>query len=69
MRVRFPSITTKITGGYRLTEQIQLDEKKIMQIISEILSRGGSVEIRKRKNEIVILEVHSKTKHTVSTAG
>jgi hypothetical protein len=52
-----------------LNEQIQIDEKKLMQIISEILSRGGTVEIRKRKNEIVILEVHSKTKHTVSTNG
>lgn len=52
-----------------MSEHIQIDEKKFMQIISEILSRGGTVEIRKRKNEIVILEVHSKTKHTVSTAG
>ena len=42
-----------------------LDEKAI-RTITEILSRGNSVEIRRRKNEIVIIEIHGKVKYSVA---
>ena len=43
-----------------------LDEKSI-EIINEILSRDGTVEIRRRKTEIIIVEVRGKIKHRVIT--
>ena len=41
-------------------------DKNAIKIISEILSRGNSVEIRKRKNEIVIIEIQGKVKYSVA---
>lgn len=43
-----------------------LDEKAL-EIINEILSRGSTVEIRKKKDEIVIIEMKGKIKYTVGT--
>ncbi len=42
-----------------------LDEKSIA-VINEILKRGGTVEIRKRKDEIVIIEVKGKIKYSIA---
>lgn len=42
-----------------------LDESAI-KVINEILSHGGSVEIRKRKDEILIIEIKGKIKHKVA---
>ena len=41
-----------------------LDEKAI-KVIEKIISKGGSAEIRKRKNEIVVLEVSGKVACTI----
>ena len=45
-----------------------LDEKAV-QVINEILKKGHTVEIRKRKNEIVILEMQGKIKHAIAING
>lgn len=45
-----------------------LDEKAV-KIINEILSRGGTVEIRRKKGEIVIIELKGKIKYTVITGA
>ncbi len=41
-----------------------LDEKAI-KIIEEIVARGHTAEVRKRKNEIVIIEISGKLKHSI----
>ena len=40
---------------------------QIEQIISEILSKGNSVEIRKRKDGIVIMEIYGKQRKIIDT--
>ena len=45
-----------------------LDEKSI-EIINEILQKGGTVEIRCRKGEILIIEMKGKIKHKVITGA
>lgn len=47
-----------MTQKFKLTPQIE-------QIISEILSKGNSVEIRKRKDGIVIMEISGKLKKLI----
>lgn len=42
-------------------------DKKSVEVIEEILKRGGSVEIRPKKNEIVIVEIRGKIKHKIPT--
>lgn len=42
-------------------------DEKALEIINEILSRGSTVEIRKKKDEIVIIEMKGKIKYTVGT--
>ena len=37
--------------------------------INEILNRGNTVEIKKRKGDVVIIEVQRKIKETVVTNG
>lgn len=51
-----------------ITSTMQLDEKAI-KTISEILARGNSAEIRKRKNEIVVMEIQGKIKHRIAADG
>ena len=36
--------------------------KEDVKIIEKILAEGKSVEIRRRKNEIIIVEIHGKVK-------
>ena len=36
-------------------------------VINDILKKGGSIEIRKRKGEIVIIETKGKVKYTIIT--
>lgn len=40
-----------------------MKEKEIIQKITEILSRGNTVEIKQRKNDLIILEVSKKIVH------
>ena len=40
--------------------------EEAIKAINEILKHGGSVEIRKRKNEIVIVEIKGKIKYTIT---
>lgn len=61
MRVRFPSIATKISGGYRLNQTKLLDEKAIA-VIEEILRSGKDVKIKKSNGKVVILEITAKRK-------
>lgn len=42
-------------------------DKEAVQAIERLLSDGKSIEIRKRKDEIVILETSAKTRYTQST--
>lgn len=44
-------------------------DDKALRTISDILARGNSAEIRKRKNEIVILEIQGKIKHRIAADG
>lgn len=41
-------------------------DEKALEVINEILKRGGTVEIRKRRDEIVIIEIKGKIKYSVS---
>ena len=41
-------------------------DKEAIQAIERLLSDGKSIEIRKRKDEIVILEISAKTRYTQS---
>lgn len=50
-----------ILGEYML-------DKKSIEVIEEILKRGNTAEIRKRKNEVVILEIKGKVKHIIEAA-
>ena len=43
--------------------------KEAIKAIEELLSGGKSVEIRKRKEEIVILEISAKTKYSMRLNG
>jgi hypothetical protein len=43
--------------------------EEAIRIILEILARGHTVEIRRRKDEIVILEVQGKQRYRVATNG
>ena len=43
---------------FKLTPQTE-------QIINEIIERGNSVEIRRRKDGIVIMEISGKLKQTI----
>ena len=40
-----------------------------IKLIQEILARGNTVEIKKRRNEIIILEVQRKIKESVLSNG
>ena len=49
---------TSPPNGYKYVDE------KALAVINEILESGKSVEIRKRKDEVVILEINSKQKLT-----
>ena len=38
-----------------------------IKVIEDILKKGGSVELRKRKGEIVIIETRGKLKYSITT--
>ena len=50
---------------YVVYGECMLNEEAI-RVINEILKHGGSVEIRKRKTEIVIVEIKGKIKYKIS---
>ncbi len=47
---------------------MRLDSKAV-ETISKILEKGNSVEIRRRKDSIVIVEIQGKVKYTVTADG
>lgn len=42
-----------------------LDKDILADVVADILARGNTVEIRKRKDEIVVLEVSAKLKQSI----
>lgn len=43
--------------------------ERLVATIEEILSRGNTAEVKKRKNDIIVLEVERKIKHTMPRNG
>lgn len=43
--------------------------QEALKTIEEILKRGNTVEIRKRKNDIVVLEVTGKQRYIATVDG
>lgn len=43
--------------------------QEALKTIEEILKRGNTAEVRKRKNEVIIIEVSRKEKCNVIAAG
>lgn len=44
-------------------------EDKIVSVIAEILKRGNTAEVKKRKDDIIVLEVERKIKLSIPTNG
>lgn len=40
-----------------------MNDSEIIRVVKEILSRGNTVEIKQRKNDLIILEVSKKISH------
>ena len=40
-----------------------MNDSEIIRAVKEILSRGNTVEIKQRKNDLIILEVSKKISH------
>ena len=40
-----------------------MNDSEIIRVVKEILSRGNTVEIKQRKDDLIILEVSKKISH------
>ena len=47
---------------------LDMDER-MLAVIAEILARGNTAEVKKRKNDVIVLEVERKIKISIPTSG